>query len=52
VVQEGEVEVIYGTETATLSKGDSIYYNSIVPHNVSCVGDAPASIYAVLHIPA
>ncbi len=52
VVQEGEVEVIYGTETAILSKGDSIYYNSIVPHYVSCVGDTPAAIYAVLHIPA
>ncbi len=52
VVQKGEVEVIYGTETYLLSTGDSIYYNSIVPHYVSCVGDKPAAIYAVLHIPA
>lgn len=51
VVQSGSVEVIYGTETYTLEAGDSIYYNSIVPHYVSCDGDQPAAIYAVLHIP-
>jgi quercetin dioxygenase-like cupin family protein len=51
VVQSGRVEVIYGTETYALESGDSIYYNSIVPHYVSCDGDQPATIYAVLHIP-
>jgi mannose-6-phosphate isomerase-like protein (cupin superfamily) len=51
VVQSGRVEVIYGTETYTVEAGDSIYYNSVVPHYVSCSGDQPASIYAVLHIP-
>jgi hypothetical protein len=34
-----------------LEVGDSIYYNSIVPHYVSCKGGKPASIYAVLYIP-
>ncbi|AMD93636.1 helix-turn-helix domain-containing protein [Desulfomicrobium orale] len=51
VVQEGAVEVIYGGETIILSKGDSIYLNSVVPHHVGCSGDAPASIYAVLYFP-
>jgi transcriptional regulator with XRE-family HTH domain len=51
VVQSGQVEVIYGNETHLLTVGDSIYYNSIVPHNVSCKGSAPAAIYAVLYIP-
>lgn len=51
VVHHGCVEVIYGTDTYLLEAGDSIYYNSIVPHYVSCNGDDPAAIYAVLHIP-
>jgi len=51
VVQRGRVEVIYGDETYVLDSGDSIYYNSIVPHYVSCKGAEPAAIYAVLYIP-
>ncbi|SCX92896.1 helix-turn-helix domain-containing protein [Desulfoluna spongiiphila] len=51
VVTEGEVEVLYGTETHLLKAGDSIYYNSVVPHYVSCASQTPACIYAVLYIP-
>ena len=51
VVQNGQVEVIYGDETYVLNPGDSIYYNSIVPHYVSCRGEQQAAIYAVLYIP-
>ena len=51
VVIQGSVEVVYGKETHTLAVGDSIYYNSIVPHHVGCVGESPAAIYAVLYIP-
>jgi quercetin dioxygenase-like cupin family protein len=51
VVQQGEVEVIYGDETYRLGEGDSIYYNSIIPHCVSCLGETPAAIYAVVYIP-
>jgi len=51
VVVSGEVEVTYGQETYILKPGDSIYYNSIVPHNVSCTGDEEAEIYAVLYFP-
>ena len=51
VVQSGSVEVIYGQETHILNTGDSIYYDSVVPHYVSCAGNETASIYAVLYIP-
>ncbi len=51
VVHSGRVEIIYGDETHTLEAGDSIYYNSVVPHCVSCIGSEPATIYAVLYIP-
>lgn len=51
VVHNGTVEIIYGDETYLLETGDSIYYNSIVPHCVSCKGAEKAAIYAVLYIP-
>ena len=51
VVYAGRVEVTYGTEEYVMEAGDSIYYNSIVPHYVSCKGAQPAAIYAVLYIP-
>jgi len=51
VVHSGQIEVVYGTETYVLEAGDSIYYNSIVPHYVSCKGSSPASIYATIYVP-
>ncbi|MBI9080324.1 MAG: helix-turn-helix transcriptional regulator [Pseudodesulfovibrio sp.] len=51
VVQSGQVRVIYGREESVLSPGDSIYFNSVVPHNVGCAGDVKAEIYAVLYFP-
>lgn len=51
VVYAGRVEVTYGTEVYELEAGDSIYYNSVVPHYVSCKGAQPAAIYAVVYIP-
>ena len=51
VVYAGRVEVTYGTEVYELEAGDSIYYNSIVPHHVSTLDDTTAAIYAVLYIP-
>lgn len=51
VVQSGRVELIYGRERFQLNQGDSIYYNSVVPHHLACMGEEPASIYAVLYIP-
>jgi len=51
VVVSGQIEVIYAQEVHLLEPGDSIYYNSVVPHNVSSRGDEKATIYAVLYIP-
>jgi len=51
VVYSGLVEVLYGKKIYHLEAGDSIYYDSIVPHYVSCRGGRIATIYAVLHIP-
>ncbi|MGD8366658.1 MAG: cupin domain-containing protein [Desulfobacterales bacterium] len=51
VVYSGRIEVVYGDDAYELEAGDSIYYNSIVPHYVSCRGRHTASIYAVLYIP-
>lgn len=51
VVLSGEIEVIYGQEAHILTAGDSIYYNSVVPHHVSAFGGNKAEIYAVLYIP-
>jgi len=50
VVVSGRVELIYGQETHVLNPGDSMYYNSVVPHHVGCAGDRKAAIYAVLYI--
>ncbi len=51
-VFSGQVEIIYGAETYRLSPGDSIYYDSIVAHNVHCAGNQPAQILAVVYAPA
>ena len=51
VVQKGSIEIIYGKETFVLNQGDSVYYNSIVPHYVSCAGEDKAEILAVIYIP-
>jgi transcriptional regulator with XRE-family HTH domain len=48
VVISGEVELQYGKETNVLKEGDSIYYNSLVPHCLSAVG-GDAQIYAVIY---
>ena len=50
-VLEGRVEVSYGKELHTLAPGDSIYYDSIVPHKVSSAGGADARILAVVYAP-
>ena len=51
VVMSGQVDVRYAGQTHRLKPGDSIYYNSIVPHRVSAVG-GPATVYAVIYVPA
>lgn len=52
IVQSGKLLLIYGNEEQVLEAGDTVYYNSIVPHYVGAAGDGPCSIYAVLYHPA
>ena len=51
IVYSGKVALVYGEKVYQLESGDSVYYNSTIPHNVSCLGDQIATIYAVLYIP-
>lgn len=50
-VLEGEIEVAYGKENYRLSAGDSIYYDSIVPHHLHAAGSEDAKILAVVYAP-
>ena len=50
-VLEGEIEINYGKETYTLAKGDSIYLDSIVLHNVHAANQNSARILAVVYAP-
>jgi len=50
-VMEGEIEINYGKEVYHLSKGDSIYYDSIVSHNVHAGSSQPARILAIVYTP-
>jgi len=52
VVVKGQLEVILGQERHVLGPGDSIYFNSIVPHHVGCAGQEQTDIHAVLYFPA
>ncbi len=47
-VFQGEMEVRLGEEIHILKQGDSIYYNSTVPHLVKCHGKETTKILAVL----
>jgi transcriptional regulator with XRE-family HTH domain len=51
IVQSGQVTVYYGKEAFLLNPGDTIYYNSVVPHWVGAAGGQKAEIYAVLYMP-
>ena len=51
VCLSGRLQVTYGNKTHLLETGDSIYYNSIVPHGVSAVEPGKAELYAVLFAP-
>ncbi|PHR25862.1 MAG: DNA-binding protein [Desulfotalea sp.] len=47
IVISGTVELQYGKDTHLLGEGDTMYYNSLVPHCLSAVG-GEAKIYAVI----
>ena len=50
-VLEGEIEINYGKEIYKLGKGDSIYLDSIVSHNVHAGNNRSAKILAVIYAP-
>ena len=50
-VLDGEVEINYGKDIYELTKGDSIYLDSIVMHNVHSANNTPARILAVVYAP-
>ena len=49
-ILEGRVEVLYGKGAYALEVGDSVYYDSVVPHQVRAV-EAPAKLLAVVYAP-
>ncbi|PKQ29575.1 MAG: DNA-binding protein [Actinobacteria bacterium HGW-Actinobacteria-10] len=51
-VLAGSIEIAYGKELYTLAEGDSIYYDSIVPHQVRAAGGTAARILAVVYASA
>ena len=50
-VLEGSVTIEYGQNVYNINKGDSIYYDSIVPHYVYTSGKTPAKLLAVIFVP-
>ncbi|WP_458403130.1 helix-turn-helix domain-containing protein [Methanobrevibacter sp.] len=50
-VLEGEIELIYGKETYQIGVGDSLFYDSVVPHHLHATGGKKAKILAVLYTP-
>jgi transcriptional regulator with XRE-family HTH domain len=48
-VLEGKVEIKLLDQTEILNPGDSIYYDSTMPHVVSCHGKEPATMLAVIY---
>lgn len=50
-VLEGTITVHYGKDTYKLAAGDSIYYDSVVPHYVHTTGEGESRILAVIYAP-
>jgi transcriptional regulator with XRE-family HTH domain len=51
-VLSGKLILEYGSDTYALSEGDSIYYDSIVPHRLSAGDGKLLRILAVIYTPA
>jgi len=50
-VLEGSLALEYGTDKETLKQGDSVYYDSIVPHRVFSGDGNSVKILAVIYTP-
>ncbi len=48
-VLSGKVQVFLGTLSDVLDEGDSIYYNSTIPHHVHSACEGEAIVLAVIH---
>jgi transcriptional regulator with XRE-family HTH domain len=48
----GAIKIEYGKETYLLGPGDSIYYDTVVPHQVRGAGDGVSKILACVYTPA
>ena len=51
-ILSGDLRMEYGENSYSLSAGDSIYYDSIVPHRLSSAGEKPLRILAVIYTPS
>ncbi|MDR2486289.1 MAG: XRE family transcriptional regulator [Treponema sp.] len=51
-VLSGAITLEYGSDTHRLDQGDSVYYDSIVPHRVLPAAAQQAQILAVIYSPA
>ena len=51
-VLSGTIRINYGKTSYELHAGESIYYDSIVPHDVHAEGDQSARILAVVYTPS
>ncbi|WP_372931869.1 helix-turn-helix domain-containing protein [Mariniphaga sediminis] len=50
-VLEGSIEINYGKDLYRIDKGDTIYLDSVVAHNVHAADNKPAKILAVVYTP-
>jgi quercetin dioxygenase-like cupin family protein len=51
-ILSGKLCLEYGKDTNILDTGDSVYYDSIVPHRVLSADNKPVRILAVIYSPA
>jgi len=51
-VLSGAIQINYGKNTYELGTGESIYYDSVVPHDVHAKGSENARILAVVYAPS
>ena len=51
-VLSGVIRINYGKNSYDLQAGQSIYYDSVVPHDVQARGEDPARILAVVYSPS
>jgi transcriptional regulator with XRE-family HTH domain len=50
-ILSGSLSVEYGSSSNVLNEGDSVYYDSIVPHRVLSANGKPVRILAVIYTP-